>query len=101
MTKKNFKSPAEMFIDTEGITEREELEEETTIQEIKFYDAESPERPPEGYKKNPLYIETRSQRVQLLVEPSKHKKIKELAKEKGESMNELYNQAIDQFLRNN
>lgn len=53
---------------------------------------------PEGYKINPLYIETKSKRVQLLMQPSLVTAVKELAKEKGVSMNELVSVALKEYL---
>lgn len=40
-------------------------------------------------KKNPEYIETKSKRVQLLMQPSLHRKIKEYADEHESSVNEV------------
>lgn len=47
------------------------------------------------------YIELKNKRVQLLLQPSTVKALKELAEEKGMSMNEAANQAIKQFLKSN
>lgn len=55
---------------------------------------------PEGYKLNPEYIETKSKRVQLLLQPSTVEAIKSLAKKKGLSMNEAINEAIHEYLHN-
>lgn len=40
-------------------------------------------------KLNPLYVETKSKRVQLLMQPSLHQKLKALAVSEGQSFNEL------------
>ena len=53
---------------------------------------------PEGYKANPEYIETKSKRVQLLLQPSTVGSIKKLATKKGISMNEAINEAIQEYL---
>ncbi len=55
---------------------------------------------PDGYKPNPEYIEVKSKRVQLLLQPSTVDAIKALAKKKGLSMNEAINEAIQAYLQN-
>ena len=52
----------------------------------------------ERLKKNPEYVEVKSKRVQLLLQPSVVKKVKQLAKKKKTSMNELINIAIQEYL---
>lgn len=93
MAKKNFKqnNPAEAFItmpETGGETVREEAQSKPT----------GTRKPPEGYKLNPEYIEVKSKRVQLLLQPSIVEALKALAKEKGLSMNETANEAIKGYL---
>lgn len=44
---------------------------------------------PDGYKLNPLYIEKKSKRVQLLMQPSVYEKLKEKAKSKETSFNDF------------
>jgi len=41
-----------------------------------------------GYKINPKYLETKSKRVQLLMQPSLHRKLKKQADTNGVSVNE-------------
>jgi len=48
-----------------------------------------PEKPPEGFRINPLYIETKSRRLQLLLQPSLYEKIRAQATAGGVSVNEL------------
>ena len=43
---------------------------------------------PEGYKMNPLYVETKSKRVNVLMQPSLHAKVKQRAQAEGLSVNE-------------
>lgn len=52
----------------------------------------------EGYKLNPLYIETKSKRLQLLIQPSLHEKLKSKAKAEGISVNELVNSILQNAL---
>lgn len=85
MAKKTFKddiNPAMSFISKESI-EKAEGERPTTIKR--------PAKAPEGYKLNPLYIETKSRRLQLLVQPSLYEKLKKKAQEEETSVNELVN----------
>ena len=97
MTKKNFKqnNPAEAFItmpeaETEPIREEAQRETQSKLRGTR--------KPPEGYKLNPEYIEVKSKRVQLLLQPSIVEALKALAKEKGLSMNETANEAIIEYL---
>lgn len=51
---------------------------------------------PEGYK---LVPESKSKRLQLLVKPSTHEKLKNLAKAEDLSINEIANRAIENYLK--
>lgn len=87
MTKKTFKNdinPAMGFISQESIKKADKIAIENTI----------PAKAPKGYKLNYLYIETKSKRLQLLVQPSIHEKIKNKAKAEGTSVNDLVNNII-------
>ena len=50
---------------------------------------------PDGYKLNPLYIEIKSRRLQLVVQPSLHERVKARAKAGGLSVNEYVHQILD------
>jgi len=95
MVKKSFKdNPALQFITTQP----EETEEE--IKEVK--PAPIPvttEKPPEGYKLDPRYIETKSRRLQLLMQPSLHAKIKTMAKDRGVSVNEFIHGILEEYTK--
>ena len=54
---------------------------------------------PEGYKVNPLYIETKSRRLQLLVQPSLHDKIKARAIASGRSVNEYIHSLLEEAMK--
>lgn len=84
MTKKNFKNPALNFISRETIEEVDGKPEG-----LQFTG-----KAPEGYKINHAYIETRSKRLQLLVQPSLEKKYKDLSKQYGVSFNDLINRVL-------
>ena len=53
---------------------------------------------PEGYKLNPEYIETRSKRLQLLVQPSLLEKLRARAKREGRSVNDLIHSILEDAL---
>lgn len=56
---------------------------------------------PEGYKANPLYIEKRSRRLQLLVQPSLYKRIQILADRNGTSINEVIHSILADAIKEN
>lgn len=75
MAKKSFSAsmPAEMFIS----------QDKGTI------------RAPEGYKVNHEVVETKSRRVQLLMQPSLYARLKERAQEQGLSFNDFVHRALE------
>ena len=94
MAKKTFKdsiNPAMSFISQESI-DRAEGETPATA------DAKKPDKAPEGYKLNPLYVETKSKRLQLLIQPSLHEKLKRKAQAEGTSVNDLVNGILQDAL---
>lgn len=94
MAKKTFKdsiNPAMSFISQESI-DRAEGETPATAE------AKRPDKAPEGYKLNPLYIETKSKRLQLLIQPSLHEKLKRKAQADGTSVNDLVNSILQDAL---
>lgn len=94
MAKKTFKdsiNPAMSFISQESI-DRAEGETPATA------DAKKPDKAPEGYKLNPLYVETKSKRLQLLIQPSLHEKLKKKAQAEGTSVNDLVNSILQDAL---
>lgn len=95
MTQKSFKknNPALSFITS--AQEEVEAPAQETAPQIKETSK------PEGYKLNPEYIETKSKRVQLLLQPSVVESMKDLARKKGLSLNEAVNEAIKDYLKNN
>ncbi|MBQ7608585.1 MAG: hypothetical protein IJU76_11545 [Desulfovibrionaceae bacterium] len=50
---------------------------------------------PKGYKVNPLYVETKSRRLQLVVQPSLFEKVKRGAAAAGLSVNEFVHQILE------
>ena len=48
-------------------------------------------------KRNPLFVETKSRRLQVLMQPSLHARLKKLAYEKGVSFNELLHSTLEAY----
>ncbi len=89
MAKKSFKdNPALQFISKAG--------EEEAATKPQPKDNQTATKPPEGYKINPLYIETKSKRLQLVLQPSLLLRVKERAKEQGLSVNEYVHRILDE-----
>jgi predicted DNA binding CopG/RHH family protein len=89
MSKKTFKdelNPALQFINTLRLTDEEEQTEQETVENI-------PVSVP--IKRNTLYIESKSKRIQLLMRPSLHRKLKEMADQKGTSLNDLIHTILE------
>lgn len=84
--KKDFKNPALNFISQESI-DRVEAPAPTG-------------KAPEGYKPNPAFIETKSKRLQLLIQPSLHRDAKAVAEELGVSLNDFIHRAIQEATQN-
>ena len=53
---------------------------------------------PAGYKVNPEFIELKSRRVQILVQPSVHDAVKAKALAEGISVNEAINTALREYV---
>lgn len=88
MAKKSFKdNPALQFISS---AEEERMEPER----------EKPTgKAPDGYKVNPLYVETKSRRLQLVLQPSLYERVKKRATNSGLSVNEYIHQILDEATR--
>jgi len=89
MPKKTFQNefnPALQFISTS-------TDEENQVQETQNIPTPVP------MKRNPLYIETRSKRIQILMQPSLHNKLKSIATQKGTSLNDLIHTLLEQSTR--
>lgn len=54
--------------------------------------------PPAGYRTNYAFIETKSRRVQLLMQPSLHAKLKEAAAAHGLSFNDYVHKTLEQAI---
>lgn len=89
---KNKINPAMQFIDTasEPAQTDSNINQPNTSSNI-----------PEGYKINPLYVETKSRRVQLLLQPSLFDKVKLRATTTGISVNELIHSILESAFEEN
>ena len=54
---------------------------------------------PDGYKVNPFYIEKRSKRLQLLIQPSLYDKIKAQADAEGCSVNDFIHRVLEDAVK--
>ena len=103
MTKKSFKrsEPALAFIS--GATEEKSTPKppKKTATKPKSPKAKPTtkdrETAPEGYKLAPQYIETKSKRVQLLLQPSVYEAVKAKASSLGISTNEAISEALKAY----
>ncbi|MEE3451661.1 MAG: toxin-antitoxin system HicB family antitoxin [Acutalibacteraceae bacterium] len=94
MAKKTFKdNPALQFISTEESTAEQTQETAQTEQ------PDTAKQPPKGYKLNPLYLETKSRRVQLILQPSLHEKVRQAAQAEGISFNEYVHRVLEQAVK--
>lgn len=90
--KKSFKAdlnPAMQFISTPT---------EETTEMATYYENE---KVPKGYKVNPVYIEKRSKRLQLLVQPSLYDKVKAQAETEGCSVNDFIHRVLECAVKEN
>lgn len=81
--------PTMAFISEENI-EVVDIQVDTTLTK-----APTREKTPKGYKVNPLYIETKTKRIQLVVQPSLYEKIKAASNAAGLSLNEFCHRVLD------
>ena len=93
MQKKTFKNelnPALQFISDSSKEKNQAQESQNISTDI-----------PVPMKRNPLYIETKSKRMQILIQPSLHSKLKAIADQKGTSLNNLIHMILEQYTRKN
>lgn len=87
MAKKDFKTTSELFISSTPAADQSAtpVNNEPAAAAI-----------PEGYK---LVREAKTERLQILLRPTTHAKLKALAAEQGISKNELINNLIDEYIK--
>ena len=88
--KANLTNPAMQFISTPS----QETAERTIIHAPKTIHA------PKEHKVNPHYIETKSKRLQLLLQPSLLEKLRNRAKTEGRSVNDLVHSILEYSINN-
>ncbi len=97
MAKKTFKNTLRPAFDKElnpamnFISTPEETKKAEQVEKVKKV-----EQAPEGYKLNPLYVETKSRRLQLLLQPSLYEKVKKQADLGGLSVNEFIHSTLEE-----
>ena len=96
MANKDGINPAMSFISQESIDRAEEKTSNT--KETLENRTQRLKKAPKGYKINPIYIEIKSERIQLLVQPSLKEKLKEKAKRDGRSLNDLAHTILEDAL---
>ena len=73
------------------------------LQFISNQDTEQPKKEkgkaPEGYKVNPAYVEKKSRRLQLLMQPSLYDLLKTRAVEEGTSVNNLIHELLEKAVK--
>lgn len=100
MAKKSFKNnPALRFISASVPPSPQEEEQRLPPASP----APAPVAPPHPHpmKPNPLYVETKSRRLNLLIQPSLHDRIKAVARERGASVNDTIHQILQEYVDSN
>lgn len=111
MQKKSFKNnPALQFIsapesnaeerEDESVLTATEPPEVIEIQEEKVKTVVNGQGRMVPVKLNPLYVETKSKRLQLLMQPTLHGELKAAAVKKGISVNDLIHKALEIYVGN-
>lgn len=96
MAKKNYinrENPVFNFISTAG---QEEPEPRTNRGETA---GRIDRKAPEGYKPNPEFIEKKTRRLQLVLQPSLYEKVKARATENGASVNDYIHSILEEATR--
>lgn len=94
--KKNFTdalNPATMFISAAQPQQAEPEAAPASSRGLKASDA------PEGYRVNPAFIETKSKRFNMLIQPSLLAKVKAKAAQQGLSTNEYIHSVLEEATR--
>lgn len=96
--KDNLTNPALSFISEASIKAEDGGGQEQGAQQSYQQKAKGDEAAaiPLGYKRNPLYVETKSRRLQLLVTPTLYGQMKEEAQRRGISINALANAILEE-----
>lgn len=79
-------NPIERFMGEDTLNQTAAQTEKTVI----------PDTVPDGYKLNPLFIEKRTKRLQLVLQPSLYDRIKKRAAAEGISLNEYCHRVLEE-----
>lgn len=90
----NVENPALAFISEESIQAVDQPRGEGNDMK-----APTGEKPPMGFKYNPMYVEVKSKRVQLVFQPSLYQRVKAASKRAGLSFNEYCHRVLDEATR--
>lgn len=87
MAKKDFKTASELFLTPQEPAQKPEGSA-----------LEGPEAAaiPDGYK---IIREAKTERLQILIRPTTHEKLKHIAAETGQSKNEIINNLIENYIK--
>ena len=97
MEKKTFKNnPALQFISTPAEEEKQTVPQDQS-EPVRKVSTSTPV--PAGYKLNPLFVETKTKRLQLVLQPSLYDRVKARATSEGVSVNEFIHRTLDEATR--
>lgn len=99
MTKKSFKAPTMNFISDETIDKVDKPEDNTT-EENTIIKPKGLPKPPAGYKINRVFVETKSKRVHISMQPSLYNNAKKTATTLGISINDFIHRALHEATYN-
>lgn len=89
-------NPAFDFIKTAGREEPQQEEQQPIRKAPAKLKQSVQEQPADGYKLNPLYVEKKTKRVQLVLQPSLYDKVKAAADADGVSFNEYCHRLLEE-----
>jgi hypothetical protein len=90
------KRAAQSFFTEEPEAEAKQVQ--AVVRDVTPEETKDTGKAPDGYKLNPVYIEVKSKRVQLVFQPSLLKEAKAEAKRRKTSLNELVHIALRELL---
>ena len=90
-------NPALSFISQESVDAVEKARQPAVLKrDIETKSLPRDSKPPQGYKWNPEFIEVKSKRVQLVMQPSLYHRVKEASLAAGLSFNDYCHQILKQ-----
>ena len=92
-------NPAMQFISPPQTARAPVQAQEAPAPRVEIPPAARAPQPPEGYRLNPMFIEKKTRRLQLLLKPSVYDRVKELADREGVSVNEYISSVLETATR--